>query len=597
MLEDTNTTAIGDDAPVTPKRTTPPTVKTFVPNFILPLSGGGLFSRKIASKETPAVFGSRFGTKPTAATDTNEVEESSSWAAAPSPTPSPPPTTRISTFVPPKPTRPESSSWTVPAPPVSKAPEFVKIVTSSADVFEVRYRDETYSAEKADAALSKPPAVDPPSKKNYFGVDIHGLLDQYNNEKAKAAAAASATGLSTAATAELEKANQGPAPALPPKKNEMLWSEKYRAKKFTDLVGDERTHRDVLRWLTTWDKIVFPGQQRAAAAKRKPVVPGEFVPPHKKILLLHGPPGLGKTTLAHVAARQAGYEPFEINASDDRSGGVVKGKIKDMLTIEGVKSAGITCGKKKLNLGKPVCLVVDEIDGVTGGATAGSTEGGFVKSLIDLILEDQKTVASAGHNGQKKKGKGKSMDRFRLLRPIIAVCNDAYSPNLKPLRQYAEVVVMRVPPESLLIERLDWVFDQEGYATEDGASRRIVELSSMGNSGRKGDMRAALVNGEWIAARVRQEAIASGGNSTGRIFLTRKAVEDELAGSRFGNSDGKGSSGGRLVMNDVVDSVFHNAKEPQSRCGPRGIKKTTTAQKVQEIVEAIGEYDKIIMGE
>lgn len=29
---------------------------------------------------------------------------------------------------------------------------------------------------------------------------------------------------------------------------------------------------------------------------------------------MSGPPGLGKTTLAHVVARQAGYEVFEINA-------------------------------------------------------------------------------------------------------------------------------------------------------------------------------------------------------------------------------------------------------------------------------------------
>ena len=35
--------------------------------------------------------------------------------------------------------------------------------------------------------------------------------------------------------------------------------------------------------------------------------------------LLHGPPGLGKTTLGHVLAATAGYVAVEMNASDDRS--------------------------------------------------------------------------------------------------------------------------------------------------------------------------------------------------------------------------------------------------------------------------------------
>lgn len=36
--------------------------------------------------------------------------------------------------------------------------------------------------------------------------------------------------------------------------------------------------------------------------------------PERKILLIHGQPGLGKTTLAHVIAQTAGYSVLEINA-------------------------------------------------------------------------------------------------------------------------------------------------------------------------------------------------------------------------------------------------------------------------------------------
>lgn len=39
-----------------------------------------------------------------------------------------------------------------------------------------------------------------------------------------------------------------------------------------------------------------------------------FERPERKILLVHGQPGLGKTTLAHVVAQTAGYSVIEINA-------------------------------------------------------------------------------------------------------------------------------------------------------------------------------------------------------------------------------------------------------------------------------------------
>lgn len=55
--------------------------------------------------------------------------------------------------------------------------------------------------------------------------------------------------------------------------------------------------------------------------------------------------------------RQAGYKVLEINASDDRNAATVSTRIKNSI------EAGSGLGDK----GKPVCVVIDEIDGATGG--------------------------------------------------------------------------------------------------------------------------------------------------------------------------------------------------------------------------------------
>ena len=38
-----------------------------------------------------------------------------------------------------------------------------------------------------------------------------------------------------------------------------------------------------------------------------------------RAVLISGPPGIGKTTSAHLMAKMAGYNPIELNASDARS--------------------------------------------------------------------------------------------------------------------------------------------------------------------------------------------------------------------------------------------------------------------------------------
>ena len=150
------------------------------------------------------------------------------------------------------------------------------------------------------------------AQRTYYGIDIHHLLKEAQAEDEIPKAALE---LPTPPAEKAPSAKSSGKPAL-------LWTEKYRARKFTDLVGDERTHRSVMHWLKRWDEIVFPGSYRPKKAKRSADGEELFEKAHRKILMLTGPPGLGKTTLAHVCAKQAGYEAQEINASDERSSNV-----------------------------------------------------------------------------------------------------------------------------------------------------------------------------------------------------------------------------------------------------------------------------------
>ena len=83
----------------------------------------------------------------------------------------------------------------------------------------------------------------------YYGIDIHHLLKEAQAED-EIPKAALEIPTPPAEQPSIEKKSGKPA---------LLWTEKYRARKFTDLVGDERTHRSVMHWLKRWDEIVFPG--------------------------------------------------------------------------------------------------------------------------------------------------------------------------------------------------------------------------------------------------------------------------------------------------------------------------------------------------
>ncbi|MGV7226866.1 MAG: AAA family ATPase [Nitrosopumilus sp.] len=194
-----------------------------------------------------------------------------------------------------------------------------------------------------------------------------------------------------------------------------MWSEKYRPQIISDMVGNEEARAAITEWFVKWKKGTKP-------------------------LLLVGPPGIGKTTIAYLVAKQFGYDMIGLNASDVRS----KSRINEILTPV---LANVSV------MGTPM-IFVDEVDGIHGRGDYGGAS-----ALVDILKEP--TV------------------------PIVLAANSDDSDKMKSIKKVVKTIQFKKIPPRLLRVYLENILKRQGAKLSPGALIKVIYKS-------KGDIRSMI---------------------------------------------------------------------------------------------------------
>jgi replication factor C subunit 1 len=260
-------------------------------------------------------------------------------------------------------------------------------------------------------------------------------MEAEEKQRQKELKAAAASKAAAAAGDKTASAVTAAAKSAGPEVDSRLWTTKYAPTALNQICGNQTTVQKIQTWLRAFPKNVKTGFKLAGKDGS-----GVF-----RAIILHGPPGIGKTTAAHLVAKLEGYDIVERNASDTRSKKLMEEGMKGVLSTNSLLGYFAGDGKKVEASKKKLVLIMDEVDGMSAG------DRGGVGALAAVC---KKTEV-----------------------PMILICNDRKLPKMKPFDYVTFDLPFRRPTVDQIRSRIMTIAFREGLKIPPPVINALIEGS------------------------------------------------------------------------------------------------------------------------